>query len=126
MRLVSGIKSFLVLAIIAAMTAIVLVGLNIPKSDYSIPRAYEGIRYGIDISGGVSAVLTAPDGIVPTDDELDTVKGIIDTRLEGKQIYDKTVTVDKVNKRVLVEIPYKKGSEYGNPYDTIAILELRQ
>lgn len=120
MRLVSGIKSFLVLAIIAAMTAIVLVGLNIPKSDYSIPRAYEGIRYGIDISGGVSAVLTAPDGIVPTDDELDTVKGIIDTRLEGKQIYDKTVTVDKVNKRVLVEIPYKKGSEYGNPYDTIA------
>jgi len=44
-----------------------------------------------------------------TDDELDTVKGIIDTRLEGKQIYDKTVTVDRVNKRVLVEIPYKKA-----------------
>ncbi|HOM02808.1 MAG TPA: protein translocase subunit SecD [Acetivibrio sp.] len=120
MKLSSGIKSFLVLAIIAAMTAIVLVGLKIPNSDYSIPKAYDGIRYGIDISGGVSAVLTAPDGVKPTDDELETVKEIIDTRLEGKQIYDKTVTVDKVNRRVLVEIPYKKGSEAADPYETIA------
>jgi len=28
--------------------------------------------------------------------------------------------VDRVNKRVLVEIPYKKGGEYGDPYETIA------
>lgn len=120
MRWSSGIKFFLVLAVIAAMTAIVFTGLKIPNTDFVIPKAYDGIRYGIDISGGVSAVLTAPDGITPTDDELDTVKGIIDTRLEGKQIYDKTVTVDRVNKRVLVEIPYKKGGEYGDPYETIA------
>ncbi|RXE59741.1 protein translocase subunit SecD [Acetivibrio mesophilus] len=120
MKLSSGLKSFLILAIIAAMTAIVLVGFNVPGIKYTIGKAYDSIRYGIDISGGVSAVLSAPEGVTPTDDQLETVKGIIDTRLEGKQIYDKTVTVDKVNRRVLVEIPYKKGSESSDPYETIA------
>jgi len=126
MRWSSGIKFFLVLAVIAAMTAIVFTGLKIPNTDFVIPKAYDGIRYGIDISGGVSAVLTAPDGITPTDDELDTVKGIIDTRLEGKQIYDKTVTVDRVNKRVLVEIPYKKAVNMAIPMKQLPILVLRQ
>lgn len=120
MRVKSAIKSFLILALIAAITAIVFLGFNVPGIKYTIGRAYDSIRYGIDISGGVSATLTAPEGVTPTDDELDTVKQIIDTRLEGKQIYDKTVTVDRVNKRVLVEIPYKKGSEASDPYETVA------
>jgi len=52
MRWSSGIKFFLVLAVIAAMTAIVFTGLKIPNTDFVIPKAYDGIRYGIDISGG--------------------------------------------------------------------------
>ena len=52
----------------------------------------------------------------------DTVKGIIDKRLEAKQVYDKNVVIDRVNKRVMVEIPYKKDSMTSNPYDTIADL----
>jgi len=51
MRWSSGIKFFLVLAVIAAMTAIVFTGLKIPNTDFVIPKAYDGIRYGIDISG---------------------------------------------------------------------------
>lgn len=116
----SGVKSFLVVAIIGIVTAIVIAGFSIPGISFELKRAYDNMRYGIDIRGGVSAILTAPEDRVPTDDELDTVKQIIDKRLEAKQIYDKTVTIDRVNKRVLVEIPYKKDSMTNDPAQTVA------
>lgn len=120
MKASSGIKSILVIAIIAIVTAVVIAGFSVPGISFTMKRAYDQIRYGIDIRGGVSAVLSAPEEIVPTDDQLDTVKGIIDKRLEAKQVYDKNVIVDKVNKRVLVEIPYKKDATSLNPYETMA------
>lgn len=122
MKASSGIKCFLVIAAIAIVTAIVIAGFNVPGIKYKMDRAYDQIRYGIDIRGGVSAVLTAPEGVEPTDEQLDTVKGIIDKRLEAKQVSDKNVYVDRVNKRILVEIPYKKGSTGLDPYETMADL----
>ena len=122
MKASSGIKCFLVVAVIAIVTAVVIAGFNVPGISFKMERAYDQIRYGIDIRGGVSAVLTAPEGVEPTDDQLDTVKGIIDKRLEAKQVYDKNVNVDRVNKRVLVEIPYKKDATSLNPYETMADL----
>lgn len=84
----------------------------------------DNLRTGIDIRGGVSAILV-PDIVEGslTDKEiskgLDTAKIILDKRLEARQIYDKSVTIDAVNKRITVEIPWAPGETNFNPQETI-------
>lgn len=87
----------------------------------------DNVRTGIDIRGGVSAILE-PDiaeGSL-TDEEitkgLQSAKVILDKRLESRQIYDKSVTIDAVNKRITVEIPWAPGETNFNPQETISEL----
>jgi preprotein translocase subunit SecD len=72
-------------------------------------KGYKDIRQGIDVKGGIYSLLYA-DGVTPTDDQLASAKSIIDKRLEGKLIFDASTTVDKSNKRISVEIPWKTGA----------------
>jgi preprotein translocase subunit SecD len=85
-----------------------------------IPGAYN-IRKGIDIRGGVHATLYAVknDGTKPTEKELESARSTIGKRLDGKQIFDRTLTTDLVNGRVIVEIPYKQGDKDQNPQKAI-------
>lgn len=84
----------------------------------------DNVRTGIDIRGGVSAILE-PDIAKSslTDEEitkgLQSAKVILDKRLESRQIYDKSVTIDTVNKRITVEIPWAPGETNFNPQETI-------
>jgi preprotein translocase subunit SecD len=84
----------------------------------------ENVRTGIDIRGGVSAILE-PDiqGGSLTSEEiskgLDSAKIILDKRLEGRQIFDKIVTIDEIGKRIVVEIPWASGETTFNPQETI-------
>jgi len=105
-----------VVIILGVLTYLLFSGAQIGE-DLTLNSIYE-TRLGIDIKGGVSAVLY-PDKENPTIDELKAAKSIIDTRLDSKAIFDRTVTIDKANKRILVEIPWKGGETEFNPRETI-------
>ncbi len=82
------------------------------------------IRTGIDIRGGVSAILE-PDieeGSLTGEDiskGLNSAKVILDKRLDYKGIFDRNVNIDSVNNRIIVEIPWAAGETNFNPQDTI-------
>ncbi|NLO38963.1 MAG: protein translocase subunit SecD [Ruminiclostridium sp.] len=84
----------------------------------------DNVRTGIDIRGGVSAILE-PDvqrGSLTKDEMskgLASAKTILDKRLESRQIYDKSVTIDDMNNRITVEIPWAKGETNFNPQETL-------
>lgn len=117
----SGVKAFLVVLIIGILTYITFAGINIEAWEFEIKKItdMESIRYGIDIKGGIRATLTAPANVIPTDDELETAKEIINKRLDGKRLYDRSVSIDKVNKRIIIEIPWKKDEKNFDPQKAI-------
>ena len=81
------------------------------------------MRFGIDIRGGVEAVFE-PDGIErkATEDELETARNVIESRLDSQNITDREVTVDQEGGYIIVRFPWKSDETDFNPED--AILEL--
>jgi len=114
-----GIKFYTVVILTAVFALISLYGFTVPGFGWRIPGASEIIT-GIDIRGGVHTILypAKTDGAV-TQDELDTAKQIIINRLDNKNILDRTVTTDNVEKRIIVDIPWGKGESEFNPQATI-------
>lgn len=113
MRKNSALKLFLVILVIAVCA---FLAFNEVKK--------QNIRTGIDIRGGVSAILEPDikDGSLTSEEiskGLDSAKVILDRRLEGRQIYDKSVTTDNVKNRIMIEIPWAAGETKFNPQETI-------
>lgn len=117
----NGVKAFLVILVIGILTYITFAGISIDAWEYEIKKItnMESIRYGIDIRGGIRATLTAPEDKNPTDGEMETAKSIINKRLDAKRIYDRSVNIDKVNKRIIIEIPWKKDEKNYDPQKAI-------
>ncbi len=87
-----------------------------------IPGA-NGMRFGIDIRGGVDAVFEPVNlGRVPTAGELESVRAIIETRLDQKNILDREVTVDQTNGDVIVRFPWKSDETSFDAQKAIAEL----
>ena len=82
------------------------------------------IRTGIDIRGGVSAVLE-PDiekGSLTGEElgkGLSSAKTILDKRLDARRIFDRRINIDSINGRITVEIPWAAGETDFNPQKTI-------
>ena len=102
MRSKSGVKVFIVLLVITALTVLGIFGL----SAMNIPPI-SGMRTGIDIQGGISVTLEAGDGYVPTVDQLQSAKFIIENRLDSQAVFDRNITTDATGRRIIVEIPFK-------------------
>lgn len=119
MRGLNGVKAFLVVAIIGFLAYVTVAGLNIPAMDINFNKATDNMRYGIDIKGGVRAVLEAPEGITPTEKEIETAKAIITTRLDQQGVFDKTLTSDKATGRIILELPWKENDEKKDPQAVI-------
>ncbi|NLC67292.1 MAG: protein translocase subunit SecD [Clostridiaceae bacterium] len=104
---------------------VVILGLIIYLSfDGGEPIGIPGVndmRLGIDIRGGIYTTLypDLPEGERPTEDELNSARRIIETRLESKGIFDKNVTVETEHGRIIVEIPFAPGEEDFNPQKAI-------
>ena len=81
------------------------------------------IRFGIDIRGGVEALFT-PVNLerVPTADELESARNIIESRLDNQNILDREVTVNKESGYIIVRFPWKSGEVDFNPEESIAEL----
>ncbi len=103
---------FIVAIIIFAIVGYTAYGIATERDDY--------MRFGIDIKGGVSATFQSADSkIIPTDDQLESAKAIIEVRLDGKNILDRTVTIDKENHSIIVEFPWQKGEKDFDPVAAI-------
>ena len=78
------------------------------------------IKTGIDIRGGVSATLYPDVENINevTDDQLRTIKTILEQRIEAQGTFDYNMSPDYENKRLLLEIPYSSGDNT-NPQKVI-------
>ena len=107
------ISFFIVVAIILAIVAYTAFGIYTERNSY--------MRFGIDIKGGVSATFQSADSaIVPTEEQLESAKSIIELRLDGNNILDRTVTIDKENHSILVEFPWQANEK---DFDPVAAIE---
>ena len=71
-------------------------------------KGAKDIRLGIDTRGGVEAVFTPVDlDRDPTDKEMESAKRIIELRMDGQNILDREVTIDKKNNAIIVRFPWK-------------------
>lgn len=116
------VKSALIVLIIGLLTYIAIMGIDISGTDFELKNIRENIRFGIDIRGGVRTTLVPPEGVTPTDDQMDTIVRIIELRLDNKQILDRSVIPEKSSGRVIVEIPWKRGETKFDPHEALAEL----
>ncbi|MBQ4612060.1 MAG: protein translocase subunit SecD [Clostridia bacterium] len=78
----------------------------------TIIRGVDGIRWGIDIRGGVDVTFgPVDDEIEITANQLDGVKSIIEQRLVAKNITDYEAYTDVANRQVIVRFPWASETE---------------
>ncbi len=107
---------FVITLIILAIVGYTAYGIYRDRSSY--------MRFGIDIKGGVSATFQAvqkgDNKFVPTADQLDAAKAVIELRMDDKNILDRTVSVDPENHSILVEFPWQANEK---DYDPVAAIK---
>ncbi len=80
-------------------------------------RGAKDIRWGTDIQGGVS-VTFGPQDIDASEEQMNTLKDILGTRLVNKNITDYEMYLDEDDDRVILSFPWKDG-EVQDPQATI-------
>ncbi|MEE0859532.1 MAG: SecD/SecF family protein translocase subunit [Acutalibacteraceae bacterium] len=76
--------------------------------DTTVIKGIGDIRWGIDIRGGVEATFKPADGVDATDEEIETAKAIIETRLVSNNITDYELYADASSDRIIVRFPWKE------------------
>ena len=109
---------FIVALIIALLTVISYTGISVPEpggTKIRLAGASE-IRFGIDIRGGVEAVY-APKNFKgkPTEDQLQAINKIMETRLDNLNILDRDIIIDRQNGYVIVRFPWKSKEAVFDP-----------
>ncbi len=83
-------------------------------------KGAKDIRLGIDTRGGVEAVFTPVDlKRDPTDKEMESSKRVIELRMDGQNILDREVTIDKKNNAIIVRFPWKSDEKEFDPNEAI-------
>ena len=86
-------------------------------------KGMRDIRFGIDIKGGVEAVFEPANlDRVPTENELESAKTIMETRMDAQNILDREITVDKNTGHIIIRFPWKSEETDFNPQKAIAEL----
>lgn len=116
---------FIVFALILALAYVTIFGVSNYYGDTKITyiKSISDIRWGIDIRGGVEAIFK-PDieDSKITEDNMNSAKQIIETRLVSKGISDYEVYIDNKNKQVIVRFPWQSDEANFDP--TSAVQEL--
>ena len=76
--------------------------------DSTVIKGIGDIRWGIDIRGGVEATFKPADGIDATDEQIETAKAVIETRLVSNNITDYELYADASSDRIIVRFPWKE------------------
>ncbi len=111
---------FVVLLISAFLLYVSLFGLKI--GDFDLKGSNE-MRFGIDIRGGVEARYAPKDlGRAPTSSELESIKLILESRMDYANITDREIYVDKTNGGVTVRFPWQSKEKDFNPEKAVTEL----
>jgi len=113
MRKKHGIRLAVIIFFIAFLVYVTVNGLVVNWRIYM--EGADDVRLGIDLKGGMYAYLQPEEGVTATREQLDTAKEIIEARLDGNGIYDRTIMPDYANNRIIVELPWQKGETSFNP-----------
>ncbi|MBP5303986.1 MAG: protein translocase subunit SecD [Clostridia bacterium] len=114
---------FIVFILIAALVYTSFFGVYKSYGDRkdAVIKSASDIRFGIDIRGGVDATFKPADNVGKiTDEQVQSVKDVIELRLVGEGITDYEVYADTANKSVIVRFPWKSDEK---SYDPQAALE---
>jgi len=110
-------KFFAMLVVIALLCYLAVFGLG--PEDARIIKGANDIRTGIDIRGGISAIMVPdyPEGTEGRDvaKDLESARSIIELRLDAKGIYDKNINVDVTNQRIIIDIPWAQNETEFDP-----------
>lgn len=105
---------FIVAILILALTYTAVFGVYTHYGDRTdtVIRGISGIRWGIDIRGGVDVTFGPKDeNVSATAGDLDGVKSIIEQRLVSKNITDYEAYSDEANQQVIVRFPWSSTEE---------------
>ena len=110
-------KFFVIVLTIAIICVLAFTGLG--PADARIIKGVNDIRTGIDIRGGISAILEPvyPNGSEGRDirQDLESSRSIIEDRLDAQGIYDKSIIIDSTNNRLIIDIPWAANETEFNP-----------
>lgn len=108
---------FVVFFLIALFAVSVVFGFNYYYGDNTtvLIKGTDGIRFGIDIKGGVDVTFTVPEGTDATDDQLDAAKEVIVQRMLNLNINDYETYIDYNSNRIIVRFPWKENETDFDP-----------
>ncbi len=108
---------FVVFLLIAVFTYFSIAGFSTYYGDIETVhiRGIDDIRWGIDIRGGVDVTFTPTEDYDATNEEMDSAKAIIETRLVGNNITDYEIYVDYNSDRIICRFPWQADDESFDP-----------
>lgn len=112
---------FIVFIVILLLAYTSVFGIYSEYGDLTVThiKGINDIRWGIDIKGGVEAVFAPDKGIDATEEQMQSVKSIIDLRLVNQNVTDYELYPDYTNDRITVRFPWKSDEENYDPGEAI-------
>lgn len=114
---------FIVFVLIAALAYTTFFGVYTSFGDRqdAVIRSAADIRFGIDIRGGVDVTFAPADSTIDaTDDQIESVKNVIEKRMVGQGITDYEIYADTNNDQVIARFPWSSDDD---SYDVTAAIE---
>ena len=109
-----------ILILLFSYTSIFGVSYYVGDNKETIVKGIGDIRWGTDIRGGVEATFEPADGYDATDEQLDSAKSIIETRMVSSGITDYELYADYNTDRIIVRFPWKEDEK---DFDVEAAIE---
>lgn len=112
---------FIVAILIIAFACTAFFGVKYYNGDVqqTVIKGISDIRWGIDIRGGVEATFKPADDIDATDEQLDSAKSIIETRMISNGITDYELYADYNSDRIIVRYPWKEDETEHDPVKAV-------
>ena len=117
MKRISKPVFFIVAILIICFAVTATVGVKYYEGDIqkTTIKGISDIRWGIDIRGGVEASFKPAGDIDATDEQLESAKSIIETRMVSNGITDYEIYSDKGSDRIIVRFPWKEDDTNFDP-----------
>ncbi len=112
---------FVVAILIFALSYTAIFGVSTYYGDIEtkIIKGADDIRFGIDIRGGVDVTFMPADGIDATDEQMDSARSVVETRLVSQNITDYELYLDYNRDRIIVRFPWSSDESEFNPEQAI-------
>ena len=121
MKRISKPVFFIVAILILAFAFTAFAGIKYYEGDVQQTslKGISDIRWGIDIRGGVEATFKPAEDIDATDEQLDSAKSIIETRMVSNGITDYEIYADYGSDRIIVRFPWKEDDTEFDPVKAV-------